>query len=123
MKMRTKKAYRYRRHLRVRKRVSGTAIRPRLSVHISNRHIRVQFVDDEAGRTLASVTTLDSSMSSDGPPPRKVNVRVAADVGRRVGEIARKQGIQSVVFDRGGFAFAGRMGALADAAREAGLKI
>ncbi|ASW53548.1 50S ribosomal protein L18 [Plantactinospora sp. KBS50] len=109
---------RARRHFRVRKNVSGTAERPRLVVTRSLRHITVQVVDDTKGHTLASASTMDPSLrGSEGDKSA-----LAAKVGALVAERARAAGIEKVVFDRGGNRYAGRIAALADAAREAGLK-
>jgi large subunit ribosomal protein L18 len=113
-----KEAARKRRHIRVRKRVSGSAERPRLVVTRSNRGITAQVIDDNVGHTLASASTLDSSIRGvDGDKSAK-----AKQVGVLVAERAKAAGIESVVFDRGGNRYAGRIAALADAAREAGLK-
>ena len=107
-----------RRHFRVRKNVFGTAGRPRLVVTRSLRHIVAQIVDDTQGRTLASASSLDSTIR--GAEGAK------SEQARRVGELlagrAREAGISKVVFDRGGNKYAGRIAALADAAREAGLE-
>ena len=109
---------RTRRHLRVRKKVHGSAVRPRLVVSRSTRHIYVQVVDDAAARTLVSASTLDEGIrGSDGD--KKV---LAAAVGRLVAERAKAAGIDKVVFDRGGYRYHGRIAALADAAREGGLE-
>src|SRR3954454_21157509 len=106
-----------RRHLRVRKRVTGTAGRPRLVVNRSTRHIFVQIVDDNLGQTLASASTMDASVrSSDGDKTAR-----APETGRLLAERAKAAGIDKVVFDRGGNRYHGRIAALADAAREAGL--
>jgi large subunit ribosomal protein L18 len=92
--------------------------KPRLSVHRSGRHIYAQVIDDAAGRTVASASTLDKSVrGSTG-----ATAAAAADVGKRVAEAAVKAGVKTVVFDRGGFLFHGRVKALADAAREGGLE-
>jgi large subunit ribosomal protein L18 len=107
-----------RRHLRVRKRISGTAERPRLVVTRSNRHMVAQVIDDVQGHTLASASSLDVSIRGvEGDKSDK-----AKQVGALVAERARAAGIEAVVFDRGGNKYAGRIAALADAAREAGLK-
>ena len=107
-----------RRHIRVRKRVSGTADRPRLVVTRSNRGIVAQVVDDLAGHTLASASTLDASIrGGEGDKSAK-----AKQVGQLVAERAKAKGVEAVVFDRGGNQYAGRIAALADAAREAGLR-
>ena len=92
--------------------------RPRLSIHRSGRHIYAQIIDDVAGKTIASASTLDS----DGKAKTGATVAAAADVGKRVAERASKAGVKRVVFDRGGFLFHGRVKALADAAREGGLE-
>ena len=107
-----------RRHIRVRKRVSGTTERPRLVVTRSNRGIVAQVIDDLAGHTLASASTLDASIrGGEGDKSAK-----AKQVGQLVAERAKAKGVETVVFDRGGNQYAGRIAALADAAREAGLK-
>jgi large subunit ribosomal protein L18 len=109
---------RARRHLRVRKKVSGTTMRPRMVVTRSSRHITVQVVDDTVGHTLVSASTLDEGIrGADGDKKAK-----AAQVGKLVAERATKAGIAKVVFDRGGNRYTGRIAALADAAREAGLE-
>ena len=92
--------------------------RPRLSIHRSGRHIYAQVIDDEAGRTVASASTLDKDVRG----KTGATSGAAADVGKRVAERATAAGITKVVFDRGGFLFHGRVKALADAAREAGLE-
>ncbi|MCM2421069.1 50S ribosomal protein L18 [Streptomyces sp. H10-C2] len=107
-----------RRHIRVRKRISGTEARPRLVVTRSNRGIVAQVIDDLAGHTLASASTLDPSIrGGEGDKSSK-----AKQVGQLVAERAKAAGIETVVFDRGGNQYAGRIAALADAAREAGLE-
>ncbi|MCG0287126.1 50S ribosomal protein L18 [Streptomyces sp. PSAA01] len=107
-----------RRHIRVRKRVSGTPVRPRLVVTRSNRHMVAQVIDDIAGHTLASASTLDSAIrAAEGDKSAQ-----AQQVGALVAERAKAAGIEAVVFDRGGNKYAGRIAALADAAREAGLQ-
>jgi large subunit ribosomal protein L18 len=112
-------AGRVRRHLRVRKKVVGSASRPRLVVNRSARHMFAQIVDDSAGRTLAAASTLDPSIrGSAGDKTAKA---------RRVGELlarrAAEAGITAVVFDRGGYRYHGRVAALADGAREGGLRL
>lgn len=114
MKTVDRKIGRQRRHARVRKSISGTATRPRLSVMISNKHIYAQLVDDEAAKTLAAV----SSAGKDGSGNK--NLEGAKVVGQRVAELAKQIGIQEIVFDRGGFKYHGRVKAIADAVREAG---
>ncbi|NHC44061.1 50S ribosomal protein L18 [Motilibacter aurantiacus] len=108
---------RARRHLRVRKRVSGTPVRPRLVVTRSARHMVVQVVDDTVGRTLASASTMEAELrGSDGDKTAK-----ARRVGELVAQRAQQAGVTAVVFDRGGNQYHGRVAAVADAAREAGL--
>ncbi|MGF7238269.1 MAG: 50S ribosomal protein L18 [Frankia sp.] len=109
---------RLRRHTRVRKKVSGSVTRPRLVVTRSTRHISAQVIDDVAGRTLVSASTLDASLrGADGD-----KTEAAKAVGKLVAERAREAGVEAVVFDRGGRTYHGRIAALADAARESGLK-
>ena len=111
---------RIRRHQRVRRQIAGVADRPRLAVFRSNLQIYAQVIDDERGHTLVAASTKDAELASvvAGKPRREQ----AALVGRSVAERALKAGITSVVFDRGGFLYHGRIKALADAAREAGLQ-
>jgi large subunit ribosomal protein L18 len=110
---------RARRHLRLRKKVSGTAVRPRLVVTRSARHITAQVVDDGLGRTLASASTLEADLRTlDGDKSAK-----ARKVGELVAERAKAAGIDSVVFDRGGNKYHGRVAAVADGAREGGLAL
>jgi len=112
--------HRRRIHVRTRKRLIGTPERPRLCVHRSARHIRAQVIEDQSGRTLASASSLDKEVRA------KIkgggNVAASKVVGQVVAERAKKQGVEKVVFDRGGYQYHGRVRALADAAREAGLK-
>jgi large subunit ribosomal protein L18 len=111
---------RRRRHLRVRSKVSGTSERPRLNVFRSSAHIYAQVIDDTAGRTLVAASSLDDDVAgrlTDG----KTKTDKAKVVGQIVAERARAAGISSVVFDRGGFKYHGRVKAVADGAREAGL--
>jgi large subunit ribosomal protein L18 len=108
-----------RRRWRVRTKVSGTAARPRMSVKFSGQHIYVQFVDDGAGRTLASVGSRDKAAPKE---TKGANVANAIVTGKRAAEVAKAQGIEAVVFDRGAARYHGKVKALADAAREAGLK-
>lgn len=103
----------------MRQKVKGSAARPRMSVFISNRHMYVQFVDDDAQGTLAAVSTQSEGME---PLAGKKTVEVAKKLGEVAASTVLKMGIQSVVFDRGGFPYRGRVKALADAARAAGLK-
>jgi large subunit ribosomal protein L18 len=109
---------RVRRHRRVRKRITGTPERPRLSVFRSARHIRAQVVDDTTGRTLAAASTEEKSVGDKGG-----NVAAATAVGRLVAERAKAAGVTQVVFDRGGFRYHGRVAAVADAARKEGLEL
>ena len=109
-----------RRHRRVRGKVSGTAARPRLCVTRSNSNIYVQFVDDKAGKTLLGVSTLGPDFKATGKSG--ANVEGASASGKIVGEKAMAAGITEIVFDRGGNLYHGRVKALADGAREAGLK-
>lgn len=114
----TRRIGKARRHFRIRKKVAGTDVRPRLVVNRSARHIHVQLIDDRAGRTLAAASTLDASLrGADGDKKS-----LAAKVGALVAERAKALGIESVVFDRAGQTYQGRIAALADAAREGGLK-
>ncbi|MDX6390907.1 MAG: large subunit ribosomal protein [Streptosporangiaceae bacterium] len=112
-------AGRARRHLRVRKKVTGSAIRPRLVVNRSARHMFAQIVDDTVGRTLAAASTLDADVRGvDGDKTAK-----ARRVGELLAQRAKDAGIAAVVFDRGGYRYHGRVAALADGAREGGLKL
>ena len=115
---------RVRRHRRVRKRVTGTADRPRLAVFRSNRHMVAQVIDDESGRTLAAASSVEKELRSvnAGNTGNTGNKEGAAAVGRLVAERAKAAGVSRVVFDRGGFRYHGRVAALADAARDAGLR-
>jgi large subunit ribosomal protein L18 len=108
---------RERRHKRVRKALSGTAERPRLVVFRSNTGIEAQLVDDLAGKTLAAASALHLKKSFKGDKTEQ-----AAEVGKALADAAKKAGVESVVFDRGGYLYHGRVKALADAAREGGLK-
>ena len=114
----TKRKARERRHARIRKSVRGTADRPRLVVYRSNTGIYAQVVNDREGRTVAAASSLDKNLAVDG----KGKVGVATAVGKLVAERAKAAGVDAVVFDRGGNRYMGRVAALADAAREAGLK-
>lgn len=107
---------RIRRHRRVRKKVRGSAERPRLAVFRSNRYIYAQVVDDDRGHTIAAASSLESGLRS-----RTLTVETAAMVGKLLAERCRRAGVETVVFDRGGYQFAGRLKALADAARADGL--
>lgn len=105
-------------HKRIRKRLRGTAERPRLSVFRSLNHISVQVVDDRAGRTLAAASSTEKNL----PVKSGGNAAGAKEIGRLIAQRALQAGIQRVVFDRGGYLFHGRVKALADAAREGGLE-
>jgi len=120
MSVKQKHLARGRRHRRVRKKVRGMAERPRLAVFRSNRHMLAQVVDDVSGRTLAAASTLEADVRGAGATG---NRDAAATVGRLVAERARAAGIEKVVFDRGGYLYHGRVAAVADAAREAGLEL
>ena len=112
-------AARNRRHLRVRKKVQGSAERPRLIVNRSARHTMVQLIDDGTGRTLAAASTLEETVrTADGDKTAK-----AREVGKLLAERAKAAGIDAAVFDRAGWAYHGRIAALADAAREGGLSL
>ena len=114
----SKSAARGRRHLRVRKKVTGTALRPRLVVTRSSRHVFVQVIDDTVGKTLVSASTLEADLrATDGDKTAK-----ARKVGELVGRRAVELGVTTVVLDRGGDAYHGRIAALADGARSAGLE-
>lgn len=114
---RTKYAARRRRRGRIRKRLHGTAARPRLSVFRSNVHIYAQLIDDDRGHTLAAASSKDAGIT----PGEDGKVGVAREVGALIAERAKDAGIETVVFDRGGNRYAGRVAALAEAAREGGL--
>lgn len=115
MKLKSRKDRRRRRHLRVRKRISGTGERPRMSLAVSGRHLYVQFVDDERQVTLAAASTLKEAAA--------VNVDTARRLGQKAGREALGRGIRRVVVDRGGFRFCGRIRALVEGAAQAGLEI
>jgi large subunit ribosomal protein L18 len=118
---RQKRERRQRAHLRVRSRVKGTSERPRLSVFKSLQHVYAQVIDDSQGRTLAQASSLDaeirSQMGTSG-----ATVATASLVGKAVAERAREKGVEAVVFDRGGYIYHGKVKAIADGAREGGLK-
>ncbi len=113
---------RKRRHDRVRKRVSGTPECPRLNVFRSLTHIYAQVIDDINGVTLVSASTVDAKIKAAGVLSGKSKIEQAAEVGKVVAERALDAGVKEVVFDRGGYKYHGRVKALADASREAGLK-
>jgi large subunit ribosomal protein L18 len=111
---------RLKRHLRVRKKISGTKARPRLSVFRSSKHIYAQLIDDVSGTTLISASTLDKELA--GQISNGGNVEAARKVGELIAKRSKEKGYEAVVFDRGGYLYHGRIQALADAAREAGLQ-
>lgn len=109
---------RQRRHYRLRKNISGTAETPRLVVHRTSRHMHVQLIDDVAGRTLAAASTTEADIRAmEGDKKAR-----GARIGELIAERAKAAGVETVVFDRGGYQYHGRVAALADAAREGGLK-
>ena len=118
-KTRIPRAARRRRHIRVRERLSGTADKPRLAVFRSLNHIYAQIIDDTAGHTLASATDLETDLKSKKDGKKKTEV--AGLVGEALAKKAKEKGIVTVVFDRGGFKYHGRVKAFADAARKGGL--
>ncbi|AEX85280.1 50S ribosomal protein L18 [Marinitoga sp. 1135] len=113
-----RKKLRRKRHLRVRRKVFGTPERPRMVVFKSNKHIYVQIIDDTKGHTLAAASTLDKELNLE----KTWNIDAAKEVGKLVAKRAKEKGIAKVAFDRGGFKYHGKVKALADAAREAGLE-
>jgi large subunit ribosomal protein L18 len=113
----TRHGARARRHKRVRRNLAGTTGRPRLAVYRSNRYIYAQVIDDAAGHTMAAASSQEKDLRS-----KTLSVDTASEVGKLLAERAKEAGVSSVVFDRGGYKFHGRVKALADAAREAGLE-
>ena len=118
MKLDKKNLQKQKRRWRIRKKVSGTAERPRLAVHLSNKHIYGQIIDDEAGKTIVYVSSLTKDLKAD---KLKANVESAQTVGKLVAEKSKKAGVKSVVFDRSGRIYHGCVKAFAEAAREGGL--
>ncbi|MGO9156905.1 50S ribosomal protein L18 [Mycobacterium sp.] len=114
----TRRVSRLRRHARLRKKVAGTTQRPRLVVNRSARHIHVQLVNDENGTTLAAASSIEADVRGVDGDKKARSVRV----GQLIAERAKAAGVDTVVFDRGGYSYGGRIAALADAARENGLK-
>jgi large subunit ribosomal protein L18 len=112
-----KKEIRNRIHQRIRRKLSGTPARPRLAVFRSVAHIYAQVIDDTAGATIVSASSVDKGAKTNGG-----NIAAAKTIGKLVAERAKEKGVKSVVFDRGGYQYHGRVKALADAAREAGLE-
>ena len=115
-----KSALRIKKHQRLRNRFSGTANRPRLAVFRSNNHMYAQIIDDTVGNTICAASTVEKAVKSE--LEKTNNVDAAAYVGTLIAKRALDKGIEEVVFDRGGFIYHGKVQALADAAREAGLK-
>jgi len=113
---------RKKRHYKMRRNLSGTAARPRLTVFKSNKYIYAQLIDDVAGRTLASASTLDAALVKADELKSTSNLDAAKAVGTQVAKKAQELGIDTIVFDRSGYIYHGKIQALADAAREAGLK-
>ncbi len=115
-----KEEARRRRHLRLRKKISGTAERPRMVVFASNKHMYVQLIDDDAGNTITSVSTLSEEFKKSGA---KADLKGAEALGELAADKAKVAGVSEAVFDRGGFSFHGRIKVMADSARKKGLKI
>jgi large subunit ribosomal protein L18 len=115
-----RKATRQRIHQRIRKKVAGTAERPRLSVHFSGKHVYAQVIDDNSGRTLAAASTTERSLL--GKDKAAANKAAAEQIGKAIAERLLSKKLERVVFDRGGFQYHGKVKALADAARAGGLK-
>jgi large subunit ribosomal protein L18 len=120
MQVKTKEQIRARIRARIRKKLSGTPERPRLAVFRSQSHIYAQLIDDSVGRTLCAASSLDKELRAE--MKRGATVRAAQAVGKLIAQRAQEKGHSAVVFDRGGFLYHGRVKALADAAREGGLK-
>ena len=114
---RSRETSRAKRHRRARKKISGTTARPRLAVYRSNKYIYAQVIDDTLGTTLAAASSKESDLAG-----KNLNIETATEVGKLVADRSKSAGVISVVFDRGGFPFHGCIKALADSAREAGLK-
>jgi large subunit ribosomal protein L18 len=112
-----RKASRRRVHARIRKKVAGTPARPRLAVHFSNQHVYAQVIDDLAGRTLAAASTAEKAVAN----TNSANIKAAETIGALIAERAAAANVKAVVFDRGGHLYHGKVKALADAARNAGL--
>jgi large subunit ribosomal protein L18 len=116
----SRQAHRRRIHVRTRKTLIGTSERPRLCVHRTSKHIRVQVVDDQKNHTIVSASSLDATVKKDIKGGG--NIAAAKVVGKVIAELAKAKGVEKVVYDRGGYQYHGRVKALAEAAREAGLK-
>lgn len=117
----TKEQQRFRRRVRIRSRISGTATRPRLSVFRGLRSMNIQLIDDLTGKTIASVNSKTDAKDLSGAGERKGKVAVAYTLGQEIANKAKAAGIETIVFDRGGYAYHGRVKAVADGARDAGL--
>ena len=117
MKVKTKRDYLRRRHYRIRNKLRGTAERPRMAVYRSAKHLYVQFINDDASATICSASTNAGDLKGAAN-----STETAAKLGKQAAEIAKSNGIESVVFDRGGFAYSGKVKLIAEAAREEGLK-
>ncbi len=117
MSILNRKEVRQRIHSRIRRKLAGTASRPRLAVHYSNQHVYAQIIDDSVGRTLCSASTLDKEVGGGG-----ASVATAEKVGKLIAERAKNHSVSAVVFDRGGHLFHGKIKAIADAARQGGLE-
>jgi len=115
----SREAHRRRIHVRMRKTLAGTPERPRLCVHRSSKHIRAQVIDDQTGRTIVSASSLDAEVKAQIKGGG--NIAASKVVGKVVAERAKSKGVEKVVFDRGGYQYHGRVQAVAEAAREAGL--
>jgi len=119
MAVKTKKQARWRRHMRIRSRISGNAQRPRLAVHLSSKHIRTQLVDDTTSSTVVSAATDEKELCESGC---RANIKGAETIGKLMAERALAKDIKAVVFDRGGFRYHGIVKAIADSARAGGLQ-
>jgi large subunit ribosomal protein L18 len=120
IKKQSRQENRRKKHLKIRNRFSGTVERPRLAVFRSNNHMYAQIIDDVAGNTLTAASTVEKEIKA--KLKKTDTVEAATDLGKIIGERALKKGITTVVYDRGGFIYQGKVAALAEAAREAGLK-
>lgn len=120
VKKESRQNIRVKKHMKIRNRFSGTTERPRLAVFRSNNHMYTQIIDDTVGNTLVAASTLEKGVKSE--IEKTNNVEAAAYLGKVIAERALDKGIKTVVFDRGGFLYTGKIAALADAAREAGLE-
>ena len=122
MKIVNKQATRERRRVRVRAKISGTAKRPRLNVYRSLRSMSVQLIDDEVGKTLFSVNSKNDAKDTKEAGERSVKVAIAYVLGKKIGDMAVEKGIKKIVFDRAGYKYHGRVKAVAEGARDAGLE-